>query len=135
MAGLHPWTARRHDQQFDWETAQLPAAWCTAYSARPPTNLSFSQTSDGYNVAAVQYFTGGEMMLVDSNLFLYDPVTGQFVAELWVSLFMVGCWVGTPNGPSNPAIDTNAFYSFAGISLKPYCESTQHDGSAPGLER
>jgi hypothetical protein len=85
---------------IDWQSAQTASAWCGLYQANPRTTLSLCRNPDGYNLATVTYFIGGEMMITIHLDFFYDPVTGAYVQDQlynWPE-FLTSCLV-VPNGP------------------------------------
>ncbi len=114
---------------LDWQSAQAPSAWCGEYLNNPSTGLCFCQTSDGYREAEITYDIGGEMGIVDRTFFLYDPTSGLFVEELHARtpFAELECWIGTPGGPANPAVDPYGCCAL-GMPLQPVCVPTRLDG-------
>jgi hypothetical protein len=102
------------------------------YLGEPSTGLSLCQTSDGYNEAEITYVIGGEMMVVDRVFFLYDPASGLFVEELYTRTpgSKLECWLGTPGGPANPAVEPYGCGQLGAIPLRPVCASVRLDGGS-----
>jgi hypothetical protein len=114
---------------LDWQSAQSLSAWCGMYQSWPPTSLCFSQTIDGYKEVQILYDVGGEMLIVNRVFFLYEQGSGRFVEELSAGLGSpLECWIGTPNGPSNPAVDPHGCSLLGATPLQPVCAPTALDG-------
>jgi len=116
----------------DWQSAQSPAAWCEMFDETSlPDGLCLSRTSDGYNLAILDYFVGGEMALHFNAFYLYDPTTGRLVATLYAEdwLTPLTCTFRTPDGPANPMLDGQSCRG--GTPLRPVCMPT-YDAGSPG---
>lgn len=114
---------------LDWPSAQVLSSWCSLDMDWSRTGLCLAQTSDGYNVAVLAYIIGGEMMFISKQYFLYDPVTGKLVAELFAMppVSDIDCAFRTPEGPSDPALDSH--FCDWGHPLQPVCAPTPDAGS------
>ena len=123
-----PYDAGASPYPLDWQSAQSMSSWCALYMDSH-SELCVTQTNDGYNVAAIAYVIGGEMMIVDQTYFLYDPVTGRLVAELHaeVPISDLTCFFRTPDGPANPTF--SPYICLGGLPLEPVCAPTRDAGS------
>lgn len=92
---------------LDWQTAQSLSAWCGMYKAViGVASLCLIPNSDGYNQAVITLSPEGELAVLLWYFYLYDPATGELVADLWAESDprQVTCVFRTPDGPANPTV-------------------------------
>jgi hypothetical protein len=92
-----------------------------------------SENSGPYNQVVLSTNNPGEMGDSYQIVYLYDPITGKFVQELFAGPFrkVVTCVVRAPDAPRSAAMGSAPF---GGIALATYCSSNESpDASgAPG---
>ena len=103
---------------LDWSAAKEATAWC-AFSG-PSLEWSSVEDPGGYNQVVLGIYTGGEMIIWQETIYLYDANTGKFVQEIFAYWdYTTTCGLRAADAPASAVSDGFGYHP--GTMLQSLC--------------